>query len=90
MERAPRRYGFLHLTCEEYYVARYLVASSRRRARLIDKHLHQPRWEEPILLAIGFVGLDYPKEASELVEGAILAQGEVAEEQRLAPSPYGD
>lgn len=90
VERAPKRYGFLHLTFEEYYVARYLVAHSRKRARLIREHLHRPRWEEPILLAIGFVGLDYPHESSELVETAILAQGEGATELGFAPSPYED
>src|SRR5581483_9537873 len=53
-------------------------------------HLHQPRWEEPILLAIGFVGLHFPEEAKELVEGAILAQGEVAEEHGFTASTYED
>ncbi|MGH2510797.1 MAG: NACHT domain-containing protein, partial [Ktedonobacteraceae bacterium] len=90
VERAPKRYGFLHLTFEEYYAARYLVASSRKRAQLIREHLHQSRWEEPILLALGFVGLDYPEEASELVEGAILAQGEIAEDLHFTPSPHED
>lgn len=90
VERAPRRYGFMHLTFEEYYAARYLVARSRTRAELIRKHLHDPRWEEPILLAMGFVGLDSPDDATELVETAILAQGEEAEEQGFQPSRYED
>jgi hypothetical protein len=88
VERAPRRYSFLHLTFEEYYVARYLVASSRTRAKLIRQHLHDPRWQEPILLALGFVGLDYREEASELVETAILAQGEEARAPGFTPSKY--
>jgi HEAT repeat protein len=90
VERAPRRYGFMHLTFEEYYVARYLVAHSKTRAKLIRHHLHQPRWEEPILLSIGFVGLEYPAEASELVETAILAEGEEAKELGFTSSPYED
>ncbi len=61
VERAPKRYGFMHLTFEEYYAARHLVARSRIRAQLIRQHLHDPRWDEPILLALGFVGLDYPE-----------------------------
>ena len=88
VERAPRRYGFMHLTFEEYYVARHLVARSKTRAKLIRQHLHQPRWEEPILLALGFVGLEYPAEANELVETAILAEGEEASELGFTPSPY--
>ncbi len=90
VERAPRRYGFMHLTFEEYYVARYLVARSKTRAKLIRQHLHQPRWEEPILLALGFVGLEYPAEASELVETAILAEGEEAIELGFTPSEHED
>ena len=88
VERAPRRYGFMHLTFEEYYVARYLVARSRTRAKLIRQHLHQPRWEEPILLALGFVGLEYSAEASELVETAILALGEEAQELEFTNSRF--
>jgi len=90
VERAPRRYGFMHLTFEEYYAARYLVARSRTRAKLIRQHLHDPRWDEPILLALGFVGLDYPQEAAELLETAILAQGEAAEEEGLTSSHQED
>lgn len=76
VERAPRRYGFMHLTFEEYYTARHLIASRRRSAAAIRSRLHDPRWEEPILLALGFKGLDYPEEASDLIEEAILTQGE--------------
>jgi HEAT repeat protein len=88
VERAPKRYGFMHLTFEEYYAARHLVARSRTRAKLIRQHLHDPRWEEPILLALGFVGLDAPEDAAELVETAILAQGEEAADLGFRPSAY--
>jgi hypothetical protein len=90
VERAPKRFGFMHLTFEEYYVARYLVARSRTRAKSIRDHLADPRWEEPILLALGFVGLEYPAEAGELLETAILADGEEAKEIGFKPSPYED
>jgi HEAT repeat protein len=88
VERAHKHYGFMHPTFEEYYAARYMVARAKRRAELIRKHLHDPRWEEPILLALGFVGLDTPADSSELVESAILAQGEDAEEHKFTSSPY--
>jgi HEAT repeat protein len=88
VERAPKRYGFMHLTFEEYYAARSLVARSRTRARLIRKYLHDPRWEEPILLALGFVGLESSEEARGLLETAILAEGEEAKEFSFEPSPY--
>jgi energy-coupling factor transporter ATP-binding protein EcfA2 len=88
VERAPKRYGFMHLTFEEYYAARHLVARSKDRARLIRAHLHKPRWEEPILLALGFVGLDSPEDAADLLETAILAEGEEARELGFTPSQY--
>ncbi|QBD74919.1 NACHT domain-containing protein [Ktedonosporobacter rubrisoli] len=88
VERAPGRYGFMHLTFEEYYAARYLVARSKTRARLIRQHLHDPRWREVILLALGFVSLDSPEDAAELVETAILARGEEAQDLGFQPSKY--
>lgn len=90
VERAPRRYGFMHLTFEEYYAARYLVARSKTRVRLIRHHLHDPRWDEPILLALGFVGLESSLEAGELLETTILAEGEEAKTLNITPSAYED
>jgi len=90
VERAPHRYGFMHLTFEEYYVARYLVARSKTRARLIRQHLHDPRWDEPILLALGFVGLESSLEAGELLTTAILADSEDAENLGFTPSSCED
>ncbi len=91
VEREPRRYGFMHLTFEEYYAARFLAACRpRNRPKLMREHLHDPRWEEPILLAMGFVGMDYREQAADLLETAILARGEEAEELGLEPRPYED
>jgi HEAT repeat protein len=82
VERAPRRYGFMHLTFEEYFAARWLVGRPREAARRIRTHLHQPRWEEPILLAIGFYGMEFPGDVTELIEEAILGK------DLGGPSPY--
>ena len=90
VEHAPKRYGFMHLTFEEYYTARHLAGSRRSAAPLIRQHLHDPRWDEPILLALGFYGLDSPDEAEELLEAAILAEGDEAHELGLARSSYED
>lgn len=90
IERAPQRYGFMHLTFEEYYAARYLAASSRTRAALIREHLHDPHWNEPILLALGFVGMESSIESNELLETAILARGKDALYRGFTPSLYED
>ncbi|MGZ3617139.1 MAG: HEAT repeat domain-containing protein, partial [Ktedonobacteraceae bacterium] len=83
------RYSLIRLDVDtQTYSIHRLVAQSRTRTKLIRKHLHDPRWDEPILLALGFVGLDAPKDASELLETAILAQGEEAQKMSLCPSAF--
>ena len=74
VERAPRRYGFMHLTFEEYFAARWLVARPRQAAKRIRAKLHRARWQEPILLAIGFYGMEFPADVDDLIEEAILGK----------------
>jgi HEAT repeat protein len=82
VERAPRRFGFMHLTFEEYFTARWLVARPREAAKRIRGVLHRPRWEEPILLAIAFYGMEFPDDVDALIEEAILGK------ELDGPSPY--
>ncbi len=56
VERGKERYGFLHLTFEEYFTAR-AVELRKDRGTFIKKHLHDPRWREVILLTVGSVGI---------------------------------
>jgi len=88
VEDTPHRYGFAHLAFEEYYTARYLIVNSQERAQRIRAHLHDPRWQEPILLALGLTGMESPEEACVLVETAILAEGEEARTRGLDASLY--
>jgi HEAT repeat protein len=88
VEDSPHRYGFAHLTFEEYYAARYLIANSQESAQRIRAHFHDPRWQEPILLALGLIGMESPEEACVLVETAILAEGEEVRAGGLDPSLY--
>jgi hypothetical protein len=88
VERAPRQYGFMHQTFQEYYAARHIERVGRRAPALIRRHLHDARWDEPLLLALGLRGLDHPEEASEMVEHAILAEGELAAREGFAPSAH--
>jgi HEAT repeat protein len=90
VERAPKQYGFMHLTFEEYFAARELVRRPDHLAQKIYKLRHQPRWQEPILLAIGYVSEAYPDLPGELIRTAILAEGEVAEEHGYESSLYED
>ncbi|MEU7978971.1 HEAT repeat domain-containing protein, partial [Micromonospora sp. NPDC049081] len=83
VERAPGRYGFAHLTFEEYYAGRALAfrGSATDRISEIRRRLHDPRYEEPILLALGLIGTDYIEQIDDVVAKAIYpAEGD--------PSPY--
>ena len=44
--------GFLHLTFQEYFAARYLVNDFDEAKDLLRLHRHKARWEEPLRLAI--------------------------------------
>ncbi len=90
VERAPNQYGFMHLTFEEYFAARELVRRPDQLAQKIYELRHQPRWQEPILLAIGYVSEHFPDLPAELIRTAILAEGEEAAARGYQPSLYED
>lgn len=75
VELAPKQYGFIFHGLQEYFAARYLVSSFRLAAQRIREHLHDPRWNEVIMLAIGFTSLGSRDNASDLIDTAILARG---------------
>ena len=87
-ERSPSRYGFISPIFEEYYAARYLISRSKTQAELVRSRLEDPRWEEPILLALGFLGLNSPEDAAELFEDAILNQHKYHDLTKSALSSY--
>jgi hypothetical protein len=53
-------YGFLHLTFQEYLAGLSLVRDRSRAAEAILGKLGDPRWQEPILLALGRIGSKEP------------------------------
>jgi HEAT repeat protein len=90
VERAPNQYGFMHLTFEEYFAARELVRRPERVAKKIYALRHQPRWQEPILLAIAYLSEAFPNMPGDIIRSAILAEGADDEEEDFAPSLYED
>ena len=59
VERAPAVYGFMHLTFEEYYAARYIADNEIPDIlRIINTYRYQARWNEPLLLALGYLSAD--------------------------------
>lgn len=81
VERGKNRYGFLHLTFEEYFAAGELEQNENRNS-FIRKHLHDPRWREVILLTVGIVGFTHSNEkgVTKLVQKAILKANSPFEE----------
>lgn len=53
--RGEAFYGFLHLTFQEHLAARYLAGDPDAALVAILKHRDDPRWREPILLALGYL-----------------------------------
>ncbi|MEI2582076.1 tetratricopeptide repeat protein [Scytonema sp. PRP1] len=69
VERMPGVYGFMHLTFEEYFAARHIADNDQSEIlRLIQEHLHEPRWNEPILLALGYYGDNFPSQVKKLID----------------------
>ncbi|HLO85783.1 MAG TPA: tetratricopeptide repeat protein [Nostocaceae cyanobacterium] len=69
VERSPGVYGFMHLTFEEYFAARYIADNDQSKIlELIKQHLHEPRWSEPLLLALGYYGIHFPGQVKKLIE----------------------
>ncbi len=58
IERGHDAFGFLHLTFQEYFAGRALAQfTDQERWEAIRRHLHDPRWREPILLCAGRLGV---------------------------------
>ncbi len=74
VERGEGLFGFMHLTFEEYFTARHMVSRSSEAKAGILSRLHQPRWREPTLLAVGFMSKNFYQDTHELLE-AILDHG---------------
>ncbi len=73
VERGEGLYGFMHLTFEEYFTARQLVSSATRaRGQILDR-LHQPRWREPILLAVGSLSKQFYDDTQEILRAILEA-----------------
>ncbi len=57
-ERGLGRFGFFHLTFEEYLAARQMARQrAEERRDMLRRHWEDPRWQEVILLAAGQLGI---------------------------------
>lgn len=79
VERGNGLFGFMHQTFQEYFVARHLLSFRDKTRDEITARLHQPRWREPILLAVSAVNDPYYEDIDEYLT-AILTAGSEHEE----------
>ncbi len=83
--RGEGLYGFLHLTFQEYLAARHLVADPATAVDELLQRRHDPRWREPILLALGYISWTQGPQARQRVLQALLAADDPARD----PVPQG-
>ncbi len=69
VERAAASYGFMHLTFEEYFVARHIADNEVADIlTTIRSYRDQARWNEPILLALGYLSSTNQNRANRLMQ----------------------
>jgi tetratricopeptide (TPR) repeat protein len=86
VERAPAVYGFMHLTFEEYYAARYIADNEIDRIRaIVESKISDQRWEEPILLALSFLNGAFPQRFKTLFESLFRDLIQLGEAMRPNP-----
>jgi hypothetical protein len=77
VERGPGRYGFIHLSFQEYLAAAALAQRAPTEVgeltRFLKEHVGEPAWREVILLTVGYLGLIQRWEhgASEVLESLL-------------------
>lgn len=70
-------YGFLHLTFEEYFAAVQLADQWQRGGqRVLKPLLHNSRWTEVLLLAVGHLGDFSPYLSTQFVKDTLKAKSE--------------
>jgi hypothetical protein len=76
LARGEGLYGFAHLAFQEYFVARQITRKPADAAKYVKLRLTEPRWREPLLLAIAQVAKEARGELPALLEAALAAEVE--------------
>ena len=77
-EQSVGNYAFFHRTFQEFIAARHLLAPRKRAAEKICERLDDPRWREPLLLALGFAMISHtwgPVAREQLLTEILAADG---------------
>jgi len=68
LARGEQLYGFVHLSFQEYFVARYIARQTATLYAALTAHAADSRWHEPLILAIGHVSREMPGEVQQVFE----------------------
>jgi len=102
VERARGIYSFSHLTFQEYFAAREIVAGSEPQAletalKQLVSHITENRWREVFLLSVGMLrNADYLVQLMKQQIDQLIAQDQhlqaflswVSQKSRTVPTPY--
>lgn len=83
---AEGKFGFSHLTFQEYLAGCDIARRESETEKLIYEHRHSARWEEIILLAVAYVSSNDPDKAEKLIRTSIVAEGLGSKD--FSPSEY--
>eukprot|EP00118_Oscarella_pearsei_P015381 m.138666 g.138666 ORF g.138666 m.138666 type:complete len:2662 (+) comp38253_c0_seq2:210-8195(+) len=63
VEKAHQRYGFIHLSFEEFLAGRRLIREESPYKTVIEilRCGFDPRWKEPIMLGLGYASMTWPR-----------------------------
>ncbi|APR83466.1 Hypothetical protein A7982_08815 [Minicystis rosea] len=71
LARGEGLYGFAHLTFQEYFVARQITRKAATTKEMVHEHLANPRWREPLLLAVAQIAKAMPDELEGVLRSAL-------------------
>ncbi len=92
IEHAPQRWAFAHPNFQEYYVAAHILRQPKP-AETMRHRLHDPRYREPILLALNLLTHGDPDpDAASVTEATVFGTGPMvaSDSVMFEPSQYED
>ncbi|MFZ6179854.1 metallophosphoesterase [Nannocystis pusilla] len=68
LARGEGLYGFVHLSFQEYFAARWIAGDLERLREALREHAADSRWREPLVLAIGHVAREMAGEIEKVID----------------------
>jgi hypothetical protein len=72
-------YRFLHLTFQEYLAGRGVVRDPEQAPKEFQRLVNDPRWREPLLMALGYINWRSPAAAADIIGRLLADQGQAGD-----------